>query len=104
MMRDKMGTKLRKYDALGNDVTETGDYQEALRVVAEHEQMLSDLGLTEESTQEEIDARKAEVAAEKKAEAEQQALAEQENNPAPQQEEYNPQHPNPYQRDPRRAF
>jgi fatty acid/phospholipid biosynthesis enzyme len=46
----------RKFDALGNDVTETVDVEEARAVVTRHEEMLADLGLSADATREEIEA------------------------------------------------
>jgi hypothetical protein len=59
MMRKPMNEGTRRYDALGNDVTETGDIEEARRLVVAHEAMLAELGLDAEATQEEIDAARA---------------------------------------------
>jgi hypothetical protein len=59
MMRKPMNEGLKRYDALGNDVTETGDIEEARRLVVAHEAMLAELGLDAEATQEEIDAARA---------------------------------------------
>jgi hypothetical protein len=74
-MRPWTQTQYRQYDELGNDVTDSGDYKAAKRVVVEHEQMLDELGLTEDSTQAEIDAAKAAHAADLKYEADKAIVA-----------------------------
>src|SRR4029077_7313059 len=75
-MRPWTNTLARKFDALGNDVTETGDFLEAKRVVEEREKLLSDLGLTEEATQAEIDAARAKHDAEIRYEMAKETIAE----------------------------
>ena len=62
MMRDKMNTQLRKFNETGQDVTDTGDYKDAKRVIEEHELMTSELGLSADASQEEIDQAKADKA------------------------------------------
>lgn len=75
-MRPWTDTPARRFDALGNDVTETGDFLEAKRVVEEREKLLSDLGLNEDSTQAEIDEARLKHAAEMRYEMAKETIAE----------------------------
>jgi hypothetical protein len=92
-MRPWTDVPTKKYDALGNDVTETGDFLEAKRVVEEREKLLSDLGLTEEATQAEIDEAKAKHAAELRYEMAKEIVAEYEEKHAVESGE--PEEPEP---------
>ena len=76
MMRKPMNEGTRRFDALGNDVTETGDYAIAKAAVEAHEAMLSELGLDAEATQAEIDAAKAKKGAEIEYEQAKEVIAE----------------------------
>lgn len=73
-MRPWTNTIPRRYDALGNDVTDSGDYAIAKAQVEAHEKMLEELGLGEDATQAEIDEAKAKKAKEDKYEADKQLV------------------------------
>jgi hypothetical protein len=86
MMRKPMNEGTRRFDALGNDVTETGDVEQARRLLEEHDAMLADLGLNAESTQEEINAARVQRGREFEYEQAKEVIAEYEARAASQQE------------------
>jgi hypothetical protein len=87
MMRKPMNEGTRRFDALGNDVTESMDYAAAKAACESHEAMLADLGLNADATQEEINAARAQRGREFEYEQAKEVVAEYEARAAEQQEQ-----------------